>query len=197
MTIPNRQKALERLAARLAKRLADWLDGRPELYPDGRSQAAGRSDVLFAVLLFTAGPGGFAAYSSNAERLTMIRALKEMADTLARDPERDALYQIGSLVLDAAQGMDRKLRKRIKERERRWQIAMTSYKVAAERFDETAAKLAELDDNAEDTPENLRLAALTHTALISMASALVLACSYTPGIREIEAVDIRASDEVH
>lgn len=188
----DRRRELQRLAGRLAKRVGAWLKGRPELEHE---------DVCFAVLLFHSGPGGFSAYSSNAERLTMIRALREMSDQLARDPERGALYQIGSQVLDAAQAMDRKLRKRIEEPHERWGVAMRSYQAGLERFEESTKLLAQLPDklpSAElESEENLRMARLTQTALIQMAAALVLACSYTPGIEEIEAVEIRASDEVH
>ena len=193
MTQPPRQKALQRLAARLAKRVGAWLDGRPELRDE---------TVCFAVLLFNAGPGGFSAYSSNADRLTMIRALKEMADQLSRDPSRSDLYQIGSAVLDTAPQMDRKIRKKIPDDEDgfavRWRVAMDSYRHGWKRFQETATKLADKPDDADEKDEeNVNLARMHGAALMQMAASLTLACSYTPGLADLGEIEIRGSDEVH
>lgn len=41
-------------------------------------------ELLFATMLFTAGPGGFSTYVSNAAREDMIKALREQADGLER-----------------------------------------------------------------------------------------------------------------
>lgn len=53
--------------------------------------AFARAGALFAVLGFIPGEGGWATYTSNADRESMVKALREMADHLEARADAPAL----------------------------------------------------------------------------------------------------------
>ncbi len=77
MTTPVQRADLERVAQKVAQLIGP---------------AFARAGLLFTVLGFAPGPDPWATYVSNACRADMVRALREMADTLeleADEPPMD------------------------------------------------------------------------------------------------------------
>ena len=196
-----RRRQLEKLSDRGAKLMGQMLTG---------------TDALFAVLIFSQGEGGFAAYTSNAHRDDMIRALREQATHLEGsgshkvDEGRDSFDMSLGLVTRMARDMDTKLRAHVDKESHRaklraetlpadepWQIAMSSYMDGRKKFDEWADKLAGLDENAEVTTDDAAATVAAWAAsLVQMAASLLLAVSYAPGMAGLP-IEVRGSDEIH
>lgn len=195
VTEPDRYRALERLAGRLASRLAGWLKGRSEV-PE---------NLLFTVLLFTAGEGGFAAYSSNARRGDMIRALREMADRLQGEDGRAQLGTASAVIAAAARTMDRKLiDRKLPESDAGWNVSIRSFKAGLDRFEKTGERLMSLEAEAmqgseqDEIDESWRdLIALWTTSMVQMSASLTLALSYAPIDPRSIPTEIRGTDEIH
>ena len=188
-----RRRQLEKLADRGAKLMGQMLTG---------------TDALFAVLMFSPGEGGFAAYTSNANRDDMIRALREQATHLEGsgshkvDEGRDSFDMSLGLVTRMARDMDTKLKAHVAKMtdapsDEPWQIAMSSYMNGRKKFDEWADKLAGLDEDAEVTnTEAVETVAAWAASLVQMAASLLLAVSYAPGMEGLP-IEVRGSDEIN
>jgi hypothetical protein len=148
------------------------------------------------------------AYTSNAERDDMIRALREQATHLEGsaghkvDEGRDSFDMSLGLVTRMARDMDTKLRAHVAKMtdpppDEPWQIAMQSYMNGRGKFDEWADKLAALDEDAEVTnTEAVETVAAWAASLVQMAASLLLAVSYAPGMEGLP-IEVRGSDEIH
>lgn len=189
----DRHRGLERLAGRLAKRVGDWLSGRSEVSD---------LNVMFAVLLFTEGPGGFSAYSSNAQRPDMVKALREMADRLDGDAARPELTVSASVAHAAARAMDAKIPEDLDG----WTVSVASFKAGLDRFEKLGEQLMALDgdaklgraDSQDEINESWRLLMADWTAsMIQMAGSLELAVSYAPIDPRSIPLQIRGSNEIH
>lgn len=186
----DRYRSLERLAGRLAARITGWLKGRSEV-PE---------NTVFAVLLFTVGEGGFSAYSSNARRGDMIRALREMAERLQGEDGRSELGVATSVIAAAARTMDRK----IPESEVGWNVAIRSFKAGLDRFEKTGERLMNLEAEAwqgseqDEIDEGWRdLMALWTTSIVQMAASLTLAISYAPIDPRSIPLEVRGTNEIN
>ena len=189
----DRHRGLERLAGRLAKRVGDWLNGRSEVSD---------LNVLFAVLLFTEGPGGFSAYSSSAQRPDMVKALREMADRLDGEDARAELTVAASVAYAAARAMDKKIPDELDG----WTVSVASFKAGLDRFEKLGEQLMALDgdaklgkaDSQDEIDESWRLLIADWTAsMIQMAGSLELAVSYAPIDPRSIPLTIRGTNEIN
>lgn len=189
----DRHRGLERLAGRLAKRVGDWLNGRSEVSD---------LNVMFAVLLFTEGPGGFSAYSSNAQRPDMVKALREMADRLDGDEGRGELTVSAGIATAAARAMDKKIPENLDG----WTVSIASFKAGLDRFEKLSERLGGLDLDAklgraqsqEAVEASWRdLMADWTASMIQMAGSLELAVSYAPIDPRSIPLQIRGSNEIN
>ena len=178
------RRELERLANRGAALLKNRLRDRP--------------DLCFASMIFSVGPQGFVAYSSNAHREDMIKSLRELANNLeAGDTESGPkFYAAAQKVVDVARDMDASMRAKMPEGTDPWMVAMKSYEAGRARWEKAGDEMISNEDTVSEH-EAQELTAWWTAALIQMSASLLLAIRHAPIDPSKLQTEIRRSDEVH